>query len=78
MEEQVDAGRAKTVGLSNFNKQQTEEVWEIARIKPVCNQVRIQLNWQQPELVEYCQKKKIVVVGWSSLKLGGPRPAPGR
>lgn len=73
MEEQVDKGRAKKIGLSNFSIEQIENIWQIARIKPVCLQVRIQLTWQQPELVDYCHKKNIVVVGYSSLQSGGFR-----
>lgn len=73
MEEQVEAGRAKSIGLSNFQIDQIENVWQVAKIKPSCNQIRIQLTWQQPKLVEYCQKKNIVVVGYSSLKSGGFR-----
>lgn len=76
MEEQVDAGRAKTIGLSNFSIEQIENVWKNARIKPVCLQVRIQLTWQQSEFIEYCHTKKIVVVGYSSLRVGGPGPGP--
>lgn len=75
MEEQVDSGRAITIGLSNFSIEQTKRIWQSARIKPFCLQVRMQLNWQQPELVEYCHKNNIVVVGYSSLKVRATPPA---
>lgn len=71
MEEQVDQGRAKTIGLSNFNIRQIQTVWNSARIKPSCLQVEIQPYMQQSELVEFCHKKNIVVVGYSSLGSGG-------
>ena len=35
MEAQVDAGRAKAIGLSNFNSKQIENIVQSARIKPV-------------------------------------------
>nr|CAD7605190.1 unnamed protein product [Timema genevievae] len=34
MEAQVDAGRAKAIGLSNFNSRQIKRIWSSARIKP--------------------------------------------
>lgn len=74
MEEQVEAGRARAIGLSNFNIEQIENVWQFAKIKPACLQIRIQLHWQQPELVNYCHNKNITVVGYSSLKTRFPRP----
>lgn len=39
MEECVDKGLTKSIGLSNFNSKQIEAVLEIADIKPVNNQV---------------------------------------
>lgn len=71
MEEQVQSGRAKTIGLSNFNIKQIQRVWDSATIKPASLQVEIQPYMQQPELVDFCYKKKIVVVGYSSLGSGG-------
>lgn len=67
LEEQVIAGRTKAIGVSNFNKRQIEKIWQSARIKPACNQIELYPYLQQPELVKYCQDKKIVVVAYSSL-----------
>lgn len=71
MEEQVDAGRTKTIGLSNFNIRQIQRVWDAARIKPASLQVELQPYMQQQELVDFCHNKNIVVVGYSSLGSGG-------
>lgn len=80
MEEQVDAGRTKAIGLSNFNIRQIQRVWDLASIKPVCLQVELHPYMQQPELIDFCFKKNIVVVGYSSLGAGGTMPsfAPGQ
>jgi len=72
MEAQVDAGKAKYIGLSNFSIEQIEEILKIARIKPVNLQVQLHLYGQRKELVEYCKKNNITVVAWS------PLGAPGR
>lgn len=39
MEDLVDAGKVKSIGLSNFNRKQLQDVLNIARIKPVALQV---------------------------------------
>ena len=41
MEDLVDAGKIKSIGLSNFNSVQVAQVYENGRIKPVTNQVRV-------------------------------------
>lgn len=68
MEEQVDAGRTKSIGLSNFNAEQVEGVYQGAKIKPACLQIKIDIYDQQLELVDFCRKKNIVVTGYSSLR----------
>ena len=39
MEDLVDAGKIKSIGLSNFNSEQIQEVIDNSRIKPVNHQV---------------------------------------
>ncbi|XP_023310768.1 alcohol dehydrogenase [NADP(+)]-like [Anoplophora glabripennis] len=67
MEEQVDAGRTKTIGLSNFNVRQINRVLKSARIKPACLQVELHVYLQQRELVKLCHQNGIVVVAYSPL-----------
>ncbi|CAG9837175.1 unnamed protein product [Diabrotica balteata] len=67
MEKQVDAGRTKTIGLSNFNVKQIDKFLKFARIKPACNQIELHVFLQQPELVQFCQKNNIVVTAYSPL-----------
>ncbi|CAG9863740.1 unnamed protein product [Phyllotreta striolata] len=67
MEEQVDAGRTKAIGLSNFNQKQVERILKNCRIPPACLQVELHVSLQQKELVDYCHKNDIVVVAYSPL-----------
>ncbi|XP_023018766.2 aldo-keto reductase family 1 member B1 [Leptinotarsa decemlineata] len=67
MEEQVDAGKAKFIGVSNFNERQIEKIWNNCRIKPACQQIELQVFLQQPKLVNYCHEKNIAVVAYSPL-----------
>lgn len=59
MEEQVALGRAKAIGLSNFNVEQIERVIQEAKL-PIYNlQIELQLYFQQQELVGVNEKKFI-------------------
>ncbi|XP_056637782.1 uncharacterized protein LOC130445908 [Diorhabda sublineata] len=67
MEEQVDAGRTRTIGVSNFAIHQIDRIIKNCRIRPANTQVELQVYNQQKELREYCKKNNIVVVSYSSL-----------
>ncbi|CAG2058963.1 unnamed protein product, partial [Timema podura] len=58
MEAQVDAGRAKAIGLSNFNARQIKRIWSSARIKPANLQVELNVYFQQRELTAYLQSPR--------------------
>ncbi|XP_050505511.1 uncharacterized protein LOC126883874 isoform X2 [Diabrotica virgifera virgifera] len=70
LEEQVDAGRVKYIGLSNFSIEQIEYILQNGRVKPVNLQVQLHLYGQRKEFVEYCKKNNITVVAYTPL--GGP------
>merc|ERR1711959_15047 len=70
MEELVDRGLVRSLGISNFNKRQLEEVVSIAK-KPVCilqNECHPYL--QQKDLVDLCNYRKIVFQAFSPLGSG--------
>ncbi|CAH1101268.1 unnamed protein product [Psylliodes chrysocephalus] len=67
MEEQVDAKRARTIGISNWNMQQIDRLIKNARIKPANTQIELHLYFQQKKLVEFCHKNNIVVVSYVPL-----------
>ncbi|XP_046982238.1 1,5-anhydro-D-fructose reductase-like [Schistocerca americana] len=71
MEAQVDAGRARSIGLSNFNARQIKRVWESARIKPTNLQVEMHAYFQQRELRAFCRALDITVCAWGPLGTPG-------
>ncbi|KAE8747131.1 hypothetical protein FOCC_FOCC006129 [Frankliniella occidentalis] len=67
MEEEVDAGRAKAIGVSNFNQRQIQRILDNCRIKPANLQVELHVYMQQRPLVEFCQENGITVTAYSPL-----------
>lgn len=63
MEKLVENGLTKSIGVSNFNKRQIEDILDVATIKPVNNQVRIivdkinifnQIILNSYTIIQYC------------------------
>ncbi|KAL7063944.1 hypothetical protein AAHC03_05826 [Spirometra sp. Aus1] len=77
MEELVDAGLVKSIGVSNFNKSQIERLLKVCRIRPVVNQIEVSVNWMNSKMVEYAKSKDIKVTAYAPF--GSPvfiRPTP--
>ncbi|XP_037946115.1 1,5-anhydro-D-fructose reductase-like [Teleopsis dalmanni] len=73
MEKLVDLGLVRGIGLSNFNSDQIQRVLDIARIKPVVNQVECHPGFNQKKLIEFCKRNNIVVTAYCPL--ARPKPA---
>eukprot|EP01059_Diplonema_ambulator_P002888 TRINITY_DN1248_c8_g1_i1.p1 TRINITY_DN1248_c8_g1~~TRINITY_DN1248_c8_g1_i1.p1 ORF type:complete len:367 (+),score=114.90 TRINITY_DN1248_c8_g1_i1:55-1155(+) len=68
MEEMVDMGLVRSLGVSNFNKAQVRECIENAKKHPVCVvQNEIHPYFQQKDFVDYCQHNDVVVQAFSPL-----------
>ncbi|ODN06177.1 Aldo-keto reductase family 1 member B10 [Orchesella cincta] len=67
MEECVNQGLIKSIGLSNFNSQQIERVLSIAKIKPAVLQVESHPYLNQQKLLEFCKSKGIILTAYSPL-----------
>lgn len=67
IEEFIRLGAVRSIGLSNFNIEQIERILAHARIRPVVNQIEFHPNLSQRKLREYCQRRKIFIVGHSPL-----------
>ena len=75
MEECVDKGLVKDIGVSNFSKKKLEDLVSKARIKPAVNQVELHPYLQLDELREYCEQEGILLTAYSPLGSGDRDPA---
>ncbi len=70
MEELLEEGKIKSIGVSNFWPEHLEALLYSARIKPAVNQIEFHPGYWQPETTKYCREKEIVLQAWSPLARG--------
>ncbi|KAJ5738345.1 hypothetical protein N7493_001500 [Penicillium malachiteum] len=71
MERLVGAGKARSIGLSNFNILKMKRILEVASITPAVNQVEIHPYFPQEELFEFSKRHGILTIAHQPL---GGRP----
>lgn len=75
-----DEGRAKSIGVCNFNVPHLQTLLDQTGVLPVVNQIELHPGFQQAELREYHAEHDIVTEAWSPLgrgsMLGHPALAP--
>ena len=67
MEKLYKEGKAKIIGVSNFNVDQLGHLLHYAEIKPMINQIELHPSFQQRALVKFCQENNIKIEAWSPL-----------
>ena len=67
LEEIQEAGRARSIGVSNYTIKNLEDMKTYAKVMPAINQVELHVFLQQPELLKYCSENNIAVEAYSPL-----------
>lgn len=67
LEEIQAAGKAKSIGVSNYTIKHLEQMKDYAKVTPAVNQVELHVFLQQPELIKYCRDNGIAVEAYSPL-----------
>src|SRR3954454_10369150 len=67
LEDLVDEGKCKAIGLSDVNLEHTKEIFDAARIKPAVVHVESHPYLPEWELLNYCKKNGIVLQAFAAL-----------
>jgi len=70
MEEALEAGKARAIGVSNFHPHHLDALLETAKVVPMVNQIYINPSDRQAALVEYNNKHNILTEAYSPLGTG--------
>lgn len=70
MEEALEAGKIRTLGISNFMPHHLEALLETAKIKPTVNQILLNPSEMQPETVAANNQHNILSEAYSPLGTG--------
>ena len=75
MEDLVDRGRCRAIGLSDIGLNDLRPLYKSARIKPAAVQVEAHPYLPETELLEFCKEREIVFLAFAPLG-HGIRPGP--
>ena len=70
MEKAYKEGKVKAIGLSNFTKEQVQEILDICEVKPAVLQTEVHPYSQEKELKEFLDKAEIRIQAWYPLGHG--------
>jgi D-xylose reductase len=74
MEQLVDLGLVRNIGVSNFGVSLLRDLLSQSRIRPAVLQIESHPYLVQPKLVRYCQQESIAVTAFSPLGAGSYVP----
>lgn len=71
MEELVEEGKVKAIGLSNFLPHHMDVVLQNCRIRPVVDQLEVHPGYLQEAACNYAKANGVLIQAWSPLARGG-------
>jgi diketogulonate reductase-like aldo/keto reductase len=70
LEESYKAGKLRAIGLSNFEKEDIDNILKSRSVKPVVNQILAHISNTPAELIQYNKDKDILVEAYSPIGHG--------
>lgn len=65
MEEAVASGQIRSIGVSNFEISDIQNIINHAKIKPAVNQIRVHIGHTPTDVISYCQTNNITIMAFS-------------
>ena len=76
MEKLYKEGKCRSIGVSNFEIHDIQNLLDHAEIKPQVNQIKVHIGYYPKDLVDYCQANDILVEAYSPNATGKLRENP--
>lgn len=70
LEDAYAVGKVKAIGVSNFLKDDLENILSGCRVKPMVNQILLHISNTNLELIDFCRKNDILVEAYSPIAHG--------
>jgi diketogulonate reductase-like aldo/keto reductase len=70
LEDAYHAGKLRSIGVSNFQQQDVENILHSCRVAPQVNQLLVHVGNTPAELIAYCQENDILVEAYSPIAHG--------
>ncbi len=70
LEEALEIGRLRAIGVSNFQKKDLDNLVANASVKPMINQILAHISNTPFDLIDYCESKGILVEAYSPVGHG--------
>lgn len=70
MEDALQQGKVKSIGVSNFLQEDLENILQHTTIKPIVNQILCHISNTPHALIEYCKQNDILVEAYSPIAHG--------
>lgn len=70
LEEAYEAGKLRAIGLSNFEREDIDNILDSCRVKPMVNQILAHISNTPHELIRYTQEKGLLVEAYSPIAHG--------
>lgn len=73
LERAREEGKIRSVGISNFNKKQTDDLLKVATVCPAVNQIELHPYYAQKKLLPFLAEKNVAVEAWYPLGHGNKK-----